>query len=263
MRIALHGATGRMGKEIVRLVHENRERGDQIVGAIAARDAPEQGSDLGEIAGIGHLGVSVTADHAVGLLGADVAIDFSAAGAVIALTRAVRRAKVALVSGTTGLDSAGAAALGDASEVAPVLWAANMSLGIEAVAQMARAAIAALGDDYDIEILETHHRHKVDAPSGTALRLAEAVREARPDLVLRYGREGAAGPRKKSELAVVALRGGDVIGDHTIYLMGPSERIEITHRATQRDLFARGALRAARWLIGKKPGRYSLRDLLG
>lgn len=263
MRIALHGATGRMGKEIVRLVHENRERGDQIVGAIAAADAPEQGSDIGEIAGIGHLGVSVTADHAVGLLGADVAIDFSGAGAITTLARAVKRAKVALVSGTTGLDASGAAALSELSEVAPVLWAANMSLGIEAVAQMARTAIAALGDDYDIEIVETHHRHKVDSPSGTALRLAEAIREARPDLVLRHGREGAAGPRKKSELAVIALRGGDVIGDHTIHLMGPSERIEITHRATQRDLFSRGALRAARWLIGKKPGRYSLRDLLG
>jgi len=252
-----------MGKEIVRLVHESRERGDQIVGAIAAADAPEQGSDVGEVAGVGHLGVSVTADHAVGLLGADVAIDFSGAGAVSQLARAVKRAKVALVSGTTGLDSSGMAALREASEVAPVLWAANMSLGVEVLAQMAKNAVAALGDDYDIEIVETHHRQKVDAPSGTALRLAEAVREARPDLVLRHGREGTAGPRKKGELMVVALRGGDVIGDHTIYLMGPSERIEITHRATQRDLFARGALRAARWIIGKKPGRYSLRDILG
>jgi 4-hydroxy-tetrahydrodipicolinate reductase len=252
-----------MGKEIVRLVHESRERGDQIVGAIAAADAPEQGFDVGEVAGVGHLGVSVTADHAVGLLGADVAIDFSGVGAIGALARAVKRAKVALVSGTTGLDSAGSSALGEASEVVPVLWAPNMSLGVEVLAKMARAAIAALGDDYDIEIVETHHRHKVDAPSGTALRLAEAAREARPELVMRHGREGAAGPRKKNELAVVALRGGDVIGDHTIHLMGPSERIELTHRATQRDLFARGAMRAARWIIGKKPGRYALRDLLG
>jgi 4-hydroxy-tetrahydrodipicolinate reductase len=252
-----------MGKEIIRLVHESRERGDQIVGAIAAPEAPEQGSDIGEVAGIGHLGVSVTADHAVGLLGADVAIDFSGAGAVSALARAVKRAKVALVSGTTGIDANGLAALGELAEIAPVLWAPNMSLGIEAVAQMARIAATVLGDDYDIEIVETHHRHKVDAPSGTALRLAEAVREVRSDLTLRHGREGAPGPRKKNELAVVAIRGGDVIGDHTIQFLGPSERIEITHRATGRDLFARGALRAARWLIGKKPGRYGLRDLLG
>src|SRR5262249_14094745 len=203
--------------------------------------APEQGSDVGEVAGIGHLGVSVTADHAVGLLGADVVIDFSMASAIETLARAVKRARVALVSGTTGIDSSGAAALSDAAEVAPVLWAPNMSLGIEAVARMARMAIAALGDDYDIEIVETHHRQKIDAPSGTALRLAEAVREARPDLLLRHGREGTHGGRKKTELMVVALRGGDVIGDHTIHLMGPSERIEITHRATHRDLFARGA----------------------
>jgi 4-hydroxy-tetrahydrodipicolinate reductase len=252
-----------MGKEIVRLVHEDRERSHQIVGAIAAPDAPEQGSDVGEVAGVGHLGVSVTADHAVGLLGADVAIDFSGAAAIGALARAVKRAKVALVSGTTGLDAAGTTALNEAAEIVPVLWTPNMSLGIEVLAKMARTAIASLGDDYDIEIVETHHRDKVDAPSGTALRLAEAAREARPELVARHGREGAAGPRKKNELAVMALRGGDVIGDHTIYLMGPSERIEITHRATQRDLFARGALRAARWIIGKKPGRYALRDLLG
>src|SRR5262249_21132909 len=158
---------------------ESRERGDQIVGAIAAADAPEQGSDVGEVAGVGHLGVSVTSDHAVGLLGADIAIDFSAASAMASLARAVKRAKVALVSGTTGIDAWGAAALGEAADAVPVLWAPNMSLGLEVVAQVVRTAVAALGDEYDVEILETHHRHKVDAPSGTALRLAEAVREAR------------------------------------------------------------------------------------
>jgi 4-hydroxy-tetrahydrodipicolinate reductase len=127
---------------------------------------------------------------------------------------------------------------------------------------MARMAAATLGEEYDIEIVETHHRQKVDAPSGTALRLAEAVREARPDLTLTHGREGRPGARGKNELAVMALRGGDVIGDHTVYLLGLGERIEITHRATQRDVFARGALRAARWLMGQKPGRYALRHLL-
>ncbi|HKQ68423.1 MAG TPA: 4-hydroxy-tetrahydrodipicolinate reductase [Polyangiaceae bacterium] len=260
MRIALHGATGRMGKAIVRIVHEKRE--DQIVGAIAAADAPEQGADVGEVAGVGHIGVAVTADHAIGLLGADVVIDFSIATAVGALTRAVKRAKVALVSGTTGLDPASAALLNDAAEVAPVLWTSNMSFGIEVVAEITRLAIASLGPDYDVEMVEVHHHHKVDSPSGTALRLAEAVRQARAGLVLKHGRQGADGPRKKNELAVMALRGGDVIGDHTIHLLGPGERIEITHRATQRDLFAHGALRAARWLSGKKPGRYALADLL-
>ena len=260
MRIALHGATGRMGQAIVRLVHEKRE--DQIVGAIAAPDALEQGRDVGEVAGIGHIGVAVTHDHAVGLLGADVVIDFSHVAAVQSLVRAVKRARVAMVSGTTGLAATDRAALDDVAQTVAVLWAANMSPGVEAVAQMARLAAAVLGPDYDIEIVETHHRQKVDAPSGTALRLAEAVREARPDLALCHGREGRPGPRGQNELAVMALRGGDVIGDHTVHLLGLGERIEITHRATQRDVFARGALRAARWLIGKKPGRYALRDLL-
>jgi len=249
-----------MGQAIVRLVHEKRE--DQIVGAIAAPDALEQGRDVGEVAGIGHIGVAVTHDHAVGLLGADVVIDFSHVAAVQSLVRAVKRARVAMVSGTTGLAATDRAALDDVAQTVAVLWAANMSPGVEAVAQMARLAAAVLGPDYDIEIVETHHRQKVDAPSGTALRLAEAVREARPDLALCHGREGRPGPRGQNELAVMALRGGDVIGDHTVHLLGLGERIEITHRATQRDVFARGALRAARWLIGKKPGRYALRDLL-
>lgn len=260
MRIALHGATGRMGQAIVRLVQEKRE--DQIVGAIAAPDAIEQGRDIGEVSGIGHLGVAITHDHAVGMLGADVVIDFSHAAALPALTRSLKRARVALVSGTTGIGAADRAALDELAETVPVLWAANMSPGVEVVAQLARLAAAALGEDYDVEIVETHHRHKVDAPSGTALRLAEAVKEARPDLAAKYGREGRPGPRGKSEMAVMALRGGDVVGDHTVHLLGLGERIEITHRATQRDIFARGALRAARWLAGKKPGRYALRDLL-
>jgi 4-hydroxy-tetrahydrodipicolinate reductase len=259
MRIALHGATGRMGKAIIRLVQEKHE--GQIVGAIAAPDAMEQGRDIGEVAGIGHLGVAVTHDHAVGLLGADVVIDFSHAGAMSSLIRSIKRARVAVVSGTTGISAADRVALDELAETVPVLWAANMSPGVEVLAQLARLAAAALGD-YDVEIVETHHRHKVDAPSGTALRLAEAVKEARRGLVNKHGREGRPGPRAASELAVMALRGGDVIGDHSVHLLGLGERIEITHRATERDVFARGALRAAHWLIGKKAGRYALRDVL-
>jgi 4-hydroxy-tetrahydrodipicolinate reductase len=250
-----------MGRAVLRVVRERRD--DQIVGALAAPEVPELGTDAGEIAGVGHIGVAVTTDLAVGLLGADVAIDFSAASAIVPLCRAVKRARVPLVSGTTGLDEAAQAALNDAATVIPVLWAPNMSLGVELLARLARLAVEALGDEYDVEIVETHHRQKTDAPSGTALRLAEAVRQARPDLGLKNGRDTASGPRKKGELGVMALRGGDVIGDHTVHLLGPSERIELTHRATERDLFARGALRAARWLAGKKPGRYALGDLLG
>jgi 4-hydroxy-tetrahydrodipicolinate reductase len=250
-----------MGRTLVRVIRERRE--DQIVGAIAAPDVPEQGRDVGEIAGIGHLGVAVTHDHAVGLLGADMVIDFSTASAVPKLCRAVKRARVALVSGTTGIDEEGQAALAEASEMVPLLWAPNMSLGVELLARLAAQAAAALGDDYDVEIIETHHRQKVDAPSGTALRLADAVRKARTDLATTHGRQGVIGARKKNELGMHSLRGGDVVGDHTVYFIGSSERIELTHRATERDLFARGALRAARWLLGKKPGRYALGDLFG
>jgi 4-hydroxy-tetrahydrodipicolinate reductase len=261
VRIALHGATGRMGRAVLRLVHERRE--DQIVGAIAAPDVPEQGRDVGEIAGIGHIGVVITADHAAALLGADVVIDFSAAAALPTLFRAVKRARVAVVSGTTGLDEEVQTAIRDTAEFAPVMWAPNMSLGVELLARLAEQAAAALGEDYDIEIVETHHKLKADAPSGTALRLAEAVQKARHDLTLKHGRQGIVGPRMRNELGMHSVRGGDVIGDHTIHLIGQSERLELTHRATSRDLFARGALRAARWLIGKKPGRYALRDLFG
>jgi 4-hydroxy-tetrahydrodipicolinate reductase len=260
VKIALHGASGRMGQSIVRVVCE---RGDhRIVGAVAAPDDPHQGRDVGEVAGVGVLGVAITADVSAGLLGAEMVIDFSAASAVASIAHAAARARLPLVSGTTAIGKAGEAALDEAAKAVPVLWAANMSLGIEVLARLARTATELLGDEFDVEIVETHHKHKVDAPSGTALRLAEAVREARGNLALKHGREGAAGPRKKDELAVMALRGGDVIGDHTIHLLGPGERIEITHRTTQRDMLARGAVRAAAWLFGKPARRYALRELL-
>lgn len=260
MKIALHGATGRMGQSVVRVVQERREH--QIVGAVAAPDDPNQGRDVGEVAGVGVIGVTVTADLSAALLGADIIIDFSAASAVPTVARAAARARLPLVSGTTGIGKPGEAAIDEAAKSIPVLWAANMSLGIEVLARLAREATELLGEEFDVEIVETHHKHKVDAPSGTALRLASAVREARGNLALKYGREGAAGPRKGDELAVMALRGGDVVGDHTIHLLGPGERIEITHRATQRDLLSRGAVRAASWLVGKPPRRYALCDLL-
>jgi 4-hydroxy-tetrahydrodipicolinate reductase len=262
MKIALIGATGRMGQSIVRLIQAAPSRRDVLVGAVAAPDVPEQGRDVGDVAGVGSLGVAVGPDIAAGLLGAEVAIDFSSPRVVPMLARACARAQVALVSGTTGLGEAEKAALDEAARVVPVLWAPNMGVGIELVAELARTAAKALGDDFDVEIVEAHHRNKVDAPSGTALRLADAVREVRRETTARFGREGAAGPRSKHEIGIFAVRGGDVIGDHTIHFLGPGERIEITHRATQRDVFARGSLHAARWLIGKPAGRYAMADVV-
>lgn len=260
MKIAVHGATGKMGRAIVRLARE--AHGVDIVGAIAHADAPEQGRDIGELAGVGPLGVVVTPDVTSGILGADAIIDFSIASAFPMIAKAAERAKIPLVSGTTGLADEGKNAIDAAARAIPVLWAANMSLGVEVLSELVKQATLQLGPGFDIEIVEAHHRAKVDSPSGTAHRLAEAAREARSDLVARYGREGNVGARPKDEIGIFALRGGDVIGDHTVHFLGPGERIELTHRATSRDLFAHGALRAAQWIVGKAPGKYRIRDLV-
>jgi 4-hydroxy-tetrahydrodipicolinate reductase len=173
------------------------------------------------------------------------------------------RAKVPVVSGTTRLDATCERLLNEAARKIPVLWSPNTSIGVHVLAAIAAYAAKHLGPGFDVEIVETHHRAKIDAPSGTATRLADAIREAREDLDPVFGREGNVGPRSSSEIGVFAVRGGDVIGEHTVHLLGPGERIELTHRATSRDLFARGALRAARFLAGKPPGRYSMADVLG
>jgi 4-hydroxy-tetrahydrodipicolinate reductase len=171
------------------------------------------------------------------------------------------------VSGTTGLDDAAKRALDAASAGCAVLWEPNMSVCVHVLASLVERAVAALGAGYDVELVEAHHRAKVDAPSGTAVRLGEVVRAARSargqgDARLVHGREGRPGPRGAAEIGMHALRGGDVVGDHTVFFFGEGERIELTHRASSRDLFAHGALRAARWIAGKKPGRYTLSDVL-
>src|SRR6185312_14259983 len=170
--------------------------------------------------------------------------------------------RVAVVSGTTRLDADAERLLDQAARVVPVLWAPNTSVGVQVLAELVAEAAAKLGLSFDVEIVEAHHRAKVDAPSGTADRLRRAVVEAREDLVPVHGREGLVGPRKRTEIGVLALRGGDVIGDHTVHFLGQGERLELTHRATNRDLFARGALRAARFLHGKPAGRYTMADIL-
>lgn len=261
MKIAIHGATGRMGLAIARLA--KKDHGVEIVGAIAHAEAPEQGRDIGELAGIGPVGVVVTPDVGSGILGADVVIDFSITRAVPMIAKAAERAKIPLVSGTTGLSDEAQKAIDAAARKIPVLWAANMSLGVEVLSELVKQAVMQLGPAFDIEIVETHHGGKVDSPSGTAHRLAEAAREVRSDLQSRYGREGIIGARPKDEIGIFALRGGDIIGDHSVHLLGPGERLELTHRATHRDLFAHGALRAASWLgTIETPGKYTIRDLV-
>jgi 4-hydroxy-tetrahydrodipicolinate reductase len=233
------------------------------VGAVAASDDPLQGRDIGELAGIGSIGVSVSPEPSAALLGAEAVIDFSIAEAVAPLLTLASRNRIAVVSGTTNLDASAKAALDKAAKAVPVLWAANMSLGIQALAELVEQALRRLGPEYDAEIVEIHHKRKVDAPSGTAKRLFEAVRAVRGQAEEQHGRSGNVGPRRSNEVAVYGVRGGDVVGDHTVYLLGPGERLELTHRASSRDVFAHGALRAARFVIGKKPGRYTIADVLG
>ncbi len=253
--LAVFGAGGRMGRAVVRLATEGSRF--RVVRAI---DAGAEG-DAGTAAGVAALGVSFTRDHG-DLGGARAVIDFSSPTAVPDIAESASRAGAVFVSGTTGLDPEGLLALDAASAAVPTLWEPNMSVGVQVLGDLVRRAITLLGEGYDIEIVEAHHKRKLDAPSGTAKRLAEIAREARGGGTFVHGREGRSAARTKDDISVLAMRGGDVIGDHHVHLLGEGERIELVHRASTRDLFAAGALRAAAWLVGKPAGRYRLADVL-
>ena len=251
-----------MGQAITRLIAQADDL--DLVGAACAPDDPALGRDVGALAGVGELGVVASADVAAALLSADVVIDFSNAHAVANIATLAVRHKVALMSGTTGLDAANLQVLERAAEQIPVLWAPNTSLGVQVLAELVEQALRRLGSDYDAEIVEIHHRKKADSPSGTAKRLADAVRNVRPNVRELHGRDGLVGARTNEEVAVLGVRGGDVVGDHTVYLLGPGERIELTHRSASREMLAHGALRAARYLVKQVPGRlYRIADVLG
>ncbi len=259
-RVAIFGATGRMGQAITRVIAGDDEA--RVVAAWAHGGDDRLGADVGEHAGVGRLEV------AIGLLGeidADVVIDFTSPDGTEAIAAACAAARVPLVSGTTGLHSAAEDALSRTAAVAPVIHAPNMSVGVTLLFHLAEVAASRLAD-FDAEIVEMHHRHKVDAPSGTAVRLAEHVARARelaPSRVLRFERSGQVGPRGADEIGVMTLRGGAVVGDHTLHLVGEGERLELTHRAMDRSIFARGAVRAAKWIVDQPPGRYGMADVLG
>lgn len=258
MRLAVVGASGRMGRAIIRLATAD---GATIAWAVAAT---EVGRDVGELAGIGPTGVRVAEGlGAVDVGSADVVIDFSAPGVTAALAPVAAARGVALVTGTTGLDEPARESLAKAAATIPVLAEPNMSLGVHVLARLVEQAVSAL-DDFDIEVVETHHGAKIDAPSGTALRLADVAAKARlGDTLQVHGRQGKPGARPKTDIGMHAVRGGDVIGDHVVHLLGRGERLELAHRATSRDVFAHGALRAAGWIVGKPAGAYTLRDVLG
>jgi len=256
VRVAVLGPSGRMGRRVLELAAASGEL--EVAAAIDAPDSPLVGQSIG--------GVTIGGDLAAGLRGCEVYVDFTTPAATEAAARAAAGARIAAVVGTTGLGAAAERALDELAAVAPVLVAANFSLGVNLLLILAETAARALGPAVDVEVVELHHKHKRDAPSGTALALARALAAGRGqdlDQVLRTERSGEVGARPGGEIGVMAVRGGDVVGEHTAYLFGDGERIELTHRAASRDLFAAGALRAAAWLAGRAPGRYTMRDVLG
>jgi 4-hydroxy-tetrahydrodipicolinate reductase len=256
MKLAVVGATGKMGRAVLRLAQE----GDWTV--VAAVDAHGLGTDVGALAGKEPRGVQVTADlNILASAKPDVVIDFSTANATASVVEATARANAALVCGTTGLTDLDLFAL--AANVIPVLWEPNMSVGVHVLKELTRYTVRCLGDVADVEIVEAHHRFKADSPSGTAMALLEVLQNERETVTVSHGRRGTPGARLRSEVGMHAIRGGDVVGDHTVHFLCEGERIELTHRASNRDLFARGALRAAAWLCGKPKGRYAMRDVLG
>ncbi len=263
-KVAISGAAGRMGRRIAVMVNEHR--GLQLAGGLEAPGNPCLGQDLGVVAGIGPLGVAIS-DQATEVLDrAEVIIDFTFHEATMKLARLVAERGQAMVIGTTGLTPDNLAELKELSRHFPCVQSPNMAVGVNVLFKMAAKVAAVLGDGYDIEIVEAHHRMKKDAPSGTALKLGEVVAEAvhrKLDQVGVFARHGMIGARTDQEIGIQTVRAGDIVGEHTIYFAGAGERIEITHRAHSRDNFAKGAALAAAWVTGQKNGLYTMFDVLG
>ncbi len=263
-KIVIIGAAGRMGRALIRCLRQHP--GLRLAGAIEHAECSLLGRDAGLVAGEGESGVLISDDLPGSAAEADVLIDFSLHTAVPTHARMAADLGKAMVIGTTGLFPAEKAVLQEAARSVPIVWAPNMSVGVNLLFALVRQAAGVLGLPYDVEITEMHHRHKKDAPSGTALRLAEKVAEGRGQNLKEiavYGREGQTGERPAGQIGLHALRGGDIIGDHTVMFAIDGERVEFTHRATSRDTFAMGALRAAAWVVGRPPRIYDMQDVLG
>jgi 4-hydroxy-tetrahydrodipicolinate reductase len=264
VRIAVMGASGRMGQMLVRLLEDSAEA--SLSAAIERVGHDWLGQDLGLAMGGAARGLVVSDDLDAALACSDVIIDFTTPAVTVALAEKAAQAGVAHVIGTTGFSDTDLAAIAQAGAKGRIVRAGNMSLGVNLLVTLARQVAASLGTEYDIEIVEAHHRHKVDAPSGTALMLGEAVAEGRGvDLaaVADRGRDGITGARVAGAIGFHAIRGGDYIGEHDVIFAGPGERITLRHVASDRALFARGALQAALWLQKQAPGEYSMLDVLG
>ncbi len=264
MKIAVMGANGRMGRALLSAIHENED--SQITGGAEYRGSPAIGADLGELAGIDRLDIAVTDDPLELCTRVDAILDFTSPDATVEFAGLAANARIIHVIGTTGFTSDQEAAIEAASRHATIIKAGNMSLGVNLLTAMTRKVAAALDADFDVEIVEMHHRHKVDAPSGTALMLGQAAAQGRSvqfeDVAVR-SRDGHTGPRKRGDIGMQALRGGSVVGDHTVIFAAEGERIELTHRASDRSIFARGAVKAALWGREKGPGLFTMMDVLG
>ncbi len=262
--IVITGASGRMGRMLAQAVCASDKA--RLVGAVEREGHAWVGQDLGEAAGGPALGVLVTDDPLEAFAQAQAVIDFTSPDATVHFAGLAAQARAVHVIGTTGLEPAHLAAIAAAARHAVIVRAGNMSLGVNLLVQLTRKVAAALDADWDIEVVEAHHRHKVDAPSGTALMLGQAAADGRGvslDDVRDSGRDGITGARKRGDIGFAAIRGGDVVGEHDVIFAAEGERVVLRHLATDRAIFARGALRAALWGQDQKPGEYDMLDVLG
>jgi len=264
MNVAIVGAAGRMGG---RLIHAMiAAEGLALTAAVERPGHPQIGMDAGLVAGAGELGVTIGDDLATAMIAADVLIDFTFPEVTLKNLAVCSELGKSVVSGSTGFTPEQRAAAEKFAAKIPLVLAPNMSVGVNACFKLLTEAAKILGDGFDVEIVELHHNKKKDSPSGTAVRMGEVVAEALGrdyNQVANYHREGMCGERDKQEIGMQTVRGGDIVGEHTVYFIGMGERIEISHRAMSRDMFARGAVRACQWLAGKSPGIYDMQDVLG
>ncbi|OLP59061.1 4-hydroxy-tetrahydrodipicolinate reductase [Xaviernesmea oryzae] len=265
MKLVVAGASGRMGQALIRVIHQTP--GAVLHAAIGRPGSPFIGRDAGEIAGLGPIGLAVTDDPLKGLLEADGVIDFTRPETSVEFAEIAAQARIVHVLGTTGCSPTDDEKFAAAARHARIVKSGNMSLGVTLLAALTETAARALGpDDWDIEILEMHHRHKVDAPSGTALLLGEAAARGRGIALAGHSvrvRDGHTGARPAGAIGFATLRGGSVVGEHSVFLAGAGEDVVLSHRATDRAIFARGAVTAALWARDKKPGLYTMPDVLG
>jgi 4-hydroxy-tetrahydrodipicolinate reductase len=265
MRIAVMGASGRMGRTLVLTIQD--VKGCTVTGAVEQAGASAIGQDVGQLAGVGKLGVTIEADATAVIAGCDGVLDFTVPAATCTFAALTAAHKKVHVIGTTGFTTEQEQVIAEAAKGgATIVKAGNMSLGVNLLVEVTRRVAAALDADFDIEVIEMHHKHKIDAPSGTALMLGRAAADGRGVDLAKSSvrvRDGHTGPRARGTIGFASLRGGNVVGDHTVIFAGENERVELTHKAADRAIFARGAVKAALWARSKPPGLYSMADVLG